>query len=62
MVGGLSSVMAESIAGTFRGQLMRFGTQDRFVKLCGSYNFLRKQHGLDTESILEQIRAGIASL
>lgn len=55
--GGLGGVVAETLLGNFSGRFLRIGIRDRFTPLCGSYQFVMREHGLDAETVTEQIRA-----
>lgn len=54
--GGLGSAIAEISASAAPLPVLRVGVQDRFSHACGTYDYLRKEHGLDRESVLGKIR------
>jgi transketolase len=54
--GGLGSVVAEIAASYAPTWVCRVGIQDRFSQFCGSYRYLMEEHGLDTESVKNQIK------
>jgi transketolase len=41
---------------------MRIGIEDRFSALCGSWDYLLQEHGLDMESVSLKINAFVHSL
>lgn len=53
--GGLGSCLAEEIAKINPIPVCRIGIEDRFSTLCGSYDYLLKEHGLDLESVKQRI-------
>ncbi len=48
VLGGLGSCVTE-VLGSVRGaaRVCRIGVEDRFSTLCGSYEYLLQEHGLD---------------
>ena len=52
IIGGLGSLIAEISTDTNPKKVLKIGVQDRFSEKCGSYAYLRKEHSLDTESIV----------
>jgi len=55
--GGLGSAIAE-VSGTIGGpRVNRLGIRDRFSKMCGTYQYLMKEHELDFESLLQNVSA-----
>jgi transketolase len=60
--GGLCSAVAE-IAGTFSPTwVCPIGIPDRFSHRCGSYAYLMREHGLDTQSVVRKVRHFIDDL
>jgi transketolase len=59
--GGLGSVMAEISSEFVPRKILRIGVQDRFSHHCGTYEYLLKEHELDTNSIKYQIASFIRS-
>ncbi len=54
--GGLGSALAEILAANRGGPtLHRIGIQDRFSAMCGSYDYLMKEHGLDIVRVKARI-------
>ena len=53
--GGLGSAVAEILSETIPTRILRIGVEDRFSEKCGTYEYLLKEHGLDTASIAEKI-------
>jgi transketolase len=54
-LGGLGSVIAEISSEHAPVKIKRVGVQDRFSHHCGTYEYLLKEHKLDSDSIKEQI-------
>ena len=55
VLGGLGSLIAE-IASEFAPlKILRIGVKDRFSHHCGTYEYLLKEHELDTDSVKAQI-------
>jgi len=61
VLGGLGSLVAEIASERAPTRILRLGVRDRFSRLCGTYEYLLKEHGLDKESLLAQIRNFLAS-
>lgn len=58
-IGGLGGAIAEIVSG-MRGEracVIRLGINDRFSERCGTYEYLRREHGIDAESLLAKIPA-----
>ena len=55
VIGGLGSAVAEVAAERRPVRILRIGVSDRFSHHCGTYNYLRKEHGLDLASIKENV-------
>lgn len=58
--GGLGSLVAEISTATRPMPILRIGVQDRFSELCGSYEYLLVEHGLDAANIGRQITQFVA--
>lgn len=56
-LGGLGSVIAEIASEHAPVRLLRIGVADRFSELCGTYEYLLSEHGLDRHRVGEKIRA-----
>jgi len=54
-LGGLGSAIAEISSEYAPVKIKRVGVQDRFSHHCGTYEYLLKEHKLDSDSIKEQI-------
>ena len=54
-LGGLGSVIAEISSEYAPVTIKRVGVEDRFSHQCGSYEYLLKEHGLDTITIAHKI-------
>lgn len=61
-LGGLGSVVAEISSGSVPVRILRIGVRDRFSHLCGTYEYLLREHGLDRQSIEQRIRDCLSSL
>lgn len=57
VLGGLGSVVTEIACELAPTRVLRIGVNDRFSHHCGSYDYLRKEHGLDHAAIEQRIRA-----
>jgi transketolase len=53
--GGLGSVISEISTAIRPTRILRVGVQDRFSQLCGSYEYLLREHELDFESIRRKV-------
>jgi transketolase len=60
--GGLGSLVAEISSATHPRKILRIGVRDRFSALCGSYQYLLTEHGLDIASVRQQITDFVGSL
>ena len=56
VLGGLGSAITEIACEFAPTRVLRIGVNDRFSHHCGSYEYLRKEHGLDTPAIEQRIR------
>lgn len=61
-LGGLGAAVAEITSDAAPCRVLRVGVADRFSTHCGSYDYLLREHGLDTDSVQRRINAFIASL
>jgi len=57
--GGLGSAIAEISAAAAGPRIIRFGVKDRFSDLCGTYQYLMKEHELDFESLAGEVNAAL---
>ena len=57
VMGGLGSVVAETIAEFSSTRVLRVGVADRFSHYCGTYDYLLQEHGLDKAAIIKRIEA-----
>ena len=55
--GGLGSAVAEIASAYAPTPICRVGIPDRFSRYCGSYAYLRAEHGLDAASVADQVEA-----
>lgn len=55
--GGLGSVIAEISSELAPVRILRIGVRDRFSHLCGDYEYLLKEHGLDQNTIEQRIHS-----
>lgn len=51
LAGGLGSLVAEIAADHAPVRMLRIGVDDRFSEYCGTYDYLLREHGLDTLSL-----------
>jgi transketolase len=56
-LGGLGGAVAEVVGdmGGSRARVVRLGINDRFSARCGTWDYLRREHGIDPEALLAQI-------
>lgn len=59
--GGLGSCVAEIFAEHGGPRIFRLGINDRFSKMCGSYQYLMKEHSIDYDSLLQSVRSKLGS-
>ncbi len=57
VMGGLGSVITEIASENCPIPVLRIGVKDRFSHMCGTYDYLLKEHGLDRDAIELQIRS-----
>lgn len=57
VMGGLGSVISEIASEFAPTRVLRLGVQDRYSSLCGTYEYLLKEHGLDKDSLLSWINS-----
>lgn len=57
--GGLGSILAELFMerNETQASLLRLGIKNRFTEKCGSYEYAIREHGLDAEALLAEMRA-----
>ena len=58
--GGLGSTIAEISSEHSPSHILRIGVEDRFSTHCGSYEYLLKEHGLDSNAIIQKIERFLA--
>jgi transketolase len=58
--GGLGSAVAEIACEQAPAWVCRVGIRDRFSQLCGSYQYLMKEHQLDVDAVRRRVRAFLA--
>ncbi len=56
VIGGLGSAVLEALSERYPACIRRIGVQDRFGQV-GDEAFLRKEYGLDTESVVRKIKS-----
>lgn len=61
-LGGLGSCVAEAVSKAGNTAVLRIGIEDRFSSLCGSWDYLLQEHGLDTASVSQKVSAFIQAL
>lgn len=57
VMGGLGSAITEIASENCPIPVLRIGVKDRFSHMCGTYDYLLKEHGLDRDAIELQIRS-----
>jgi transketolase len=57
VLGGLGAAVTEITSEHNPSRVLRIGVIDRFSEQCGSYDYLRREHGLDLESVRERVAA-----
>jgi transketolase len=60
--GGLGSLVAEISTAMCPKPILRIGVQDRFSELCGSYEYLLGEHGLNIATVAQKIGAYMSAL
>ena len=59
--GGLGACIAESVTTNRPLPVCRIGVEDRFSEFCGTYEYLLREHRLDTESVKRRISEFLGS-
>lgn len=54
--GGLGELVATQVAELGTVRLKKIGIEDQFSNYCGTYQYLMKEHGLDSNSIVHKIQ------
>jgi transketolase len=62
VLGGLGSVISEITSRFNPTRILRVGVQDRFSEYCGSYSYLLREHGIDSESVGRMVDEFISEL
>ncbi len=62
VMGGVGSLIAETITEFTPTRLLRIGVNDRFSHYCGTYDYLLHEHGLDKETIIEKINTFLSTV
>lgn len=60
--GGVGSAITEILAERQPARVLRIGVADRFSQHCGTYEYLLREHGLDTASVARRIGAFVTTL
>lgn len=55
--GGLGGSVAEMLAGLRPLPLLRIGVEDRFSQYCGTWDYLLREHRLDTAAVQQRVAA-----
>jgi transketolase len=55
VIGGLGACLTETVTAIRPIPVCRIGVEDRFSEYCGSYEYLLREHHLDTESVKQRI-------
>jgi transketolase len=59
---GLGSLVAEIASEFSPARILRIGIADRFSEHCGSYQYLLREHGIDTVSVHAKVDRFVAAL
>ena len=62
VIGGLGSLVAEVAAEFAPTRVLRIGVADRYSEHCGTYQYLLREHGIDTASVHAKVAAFVAVL
>lgn len=62
IMGGLGSVVAETLAEFLPVRVLRIGVEDRFSHFCGTYDYLLREHGLDRIAIEKKIATFLSNI
>lgn len=62
VLGGLGAAVTEITSEHQPTRVLRIGVPDRFSEHCGSYEYLLREHGLDTDSVCDKVRKYCQSL
>lgn len=57
VLGGLGSCVAEQLTTIRPLPLLRIGVEDRFSQYCGTWDYLLREHKLDTSSVQRRVEA-----
>jgi transketolase len=55
--GGLGSAITEIVAQFAQTRVLRIGVQDRFSHMCGTYEYLLQEHGLDRSAVEARVKS-----
>lgn len=56
ILGGLGSAVTEITSELQLTRVLRIGVQDQFSEFCGTYEYLLRTHGLDTDSVQHRVK------
>jgi transketolase len=62
VMGGLGACIAETVTTIRPLPVCRIGVEDRFSEFCGTYEYLLREHCLDTESVRRRISGFLNSV
>lgn len=62
VLGGLGAAVAEITSEYQPTRLLRLGVSDRFSLHCGTYDYLKQEHGMDNHTVRQRIDDFITSL
>jgi transketolase len=62
VIGGLGACVAESVSANRPIPVCRIGVEDKFSSVCGSWEYLLKEHGLDLESVASKVNRFLSTL
>jgi transketolase len=55
VLGGIGAAVTEIISEHQPTRVLRIGVSDRFSEHCGTYSYLLREHGIDTESVRKRV-------
>src|SRR6185436_9184159 len=62
VMGGLGACVAEAVTAIRPLPVCRIGVEDRFSQFCGTYEYLLREHRLDTESVCQRVSVFLDSV
>jgi transketolase len=59
--GGLGSLIAEIASTSAPTRILRIGVEDRFSEHCGTYQYLLREHEIDTASVSKKVKRFVST-